>query len=232
MIGNLVRPGAFVELESGFVFHIRERSADGALHGLFIQDRRDPANVTAYFAETGRTVEKGGRNYLSLSKGMTERLQQDGESAFVSFDQDALDLTSLTHNAEEAKRPRERSTLDLLRTDYADPANKKQEGRLRAELAERFTSPLYCFVAALIGFVALGRPRTSRQGRTTAMTVAAGAFGAIRMAGVGMINLAANAPIGATLAYALPLAAIVVCLALALGPPRVRRSQRVGLAGA
>ena len=232
LIGNLVRPGAFVELESGFVFHIRERSSDGALHGLFIQDRRDPANVTTYFAETGRTVEKGGRNYLSLSKGMTERLQQDGESAFVSFDQDALDLTSLTRNAEEAKRPRERPTLDLLRADYSDPANKRQEGRLRAELAERFTSPLYSFVAALIGFVALGRPRTSRQGRTTAMTAAAVAFGTIRMAGVGTINLAANAPVGAALAYALPFAAIVICLALALGPPRFASSRRISLVGA
>ncbi len=73
---------------------------------------------------------------------------------------------------------------------------------MRAELAERFTSPLYSFVAALIAFVALGRPRTSRQGRTTAMTAAAAAFGVLRMIGVGMINLAANAPIGATLAYA------------------------------
>ena len=71
LIGSLVRPGAFVELESGFVFHVRERAPDGSLHGLFIQDRRDPAHVTTYFAESGRTVERNGRNYLTLSHGVS-----------------------------------------------------------------------------------------------------------------------------------------------------------------
>src|SRR5215475_8812950 len=54
-ITNFARPGAFTELESGFVFHYRERSPDGALRGVFMQDRRDPGHVTSYIAERGRT---------------------------------------------------------------------------------------------------------------------------------------------------------------------------------
>src|SRR5208282_695487 len=37
-ITNFARPGAFSQLESGFVFHFRERTPDGSLHGVFMQD--------------------------------------------------------------------------------------------------------------------------------------------------------------------------------------------------
>jgi len=228
LIGNLVRPGAFVELESGFVFHIRERGADGALHGLFIQDRRDPLHITTYFAESGRTLEKGGRNYLTLSHGTTERPGGQGESAFVTFDEDALDLTELARRTEAAKRPRERATADLLFADPADPDNKRQAGRLRAEIVERFTSPLYALVAPLVAFAGLGRPRPNRQGRTWALAGAALAFAGVRMAGVGAVNWAASSPGGAILAYAVPIVAMVAALVIALGGP-LRRPARVGL---
>ena len=44
-IANFARPGIFSELESGFIFHYRERGADGSLKGVFIQDRRDPQQI-------------------------------------------------------------------------------------------------------------------------------------------------------------------------------------------
>ena len=52
-IANFARAGAFSELEAGFVFHYRERTPDGSLHGVFMQDRRDPAHITTYIAEAG-----------------------------------------------------------------------------------------------------------------------------------------------------------------------------------
>lgn len=232
LIGNLVRPGAFVELESGFVFHIRERGADGALHGLFIQDRRDPEHITTYFAESGRTLEKGGRTYLTLSHGTTERPGGAGESAFVTFDEDALDLTALARKSEAAKRPRERATIDLLFADPSTADAKGQAGRLRAEIVERFTTPLYALVAPLIAFAGLGRPRSNRQGRTWALIGAAFAFAGVRMAGVGAVNLAASSPSGALLAYAVPTVAMVAALVIALGGLRRRPAAGARLAPA
>ena len=233
LIGNLVRPGAFVELESGFVFHIRERGADGALHGLFIQDRRDPEHITTYFAESGRTLEKGGRTYLALSHGTTERPGGAGESAFVTFDEDALDLTALARKSEAAvKRPRERATTDLLFADPSIAETKGQAGRLRAEIAERFTSPLYALVAPLIAFAGLGRPRPNRQGRTWALAGAAFAFAGVRMAGVGAVNLAASSPSGTIIAFAVPIVAMVAALIIALGGLGRRPAARAHLAPA
>ena len=108
-IANFARPGAFSQLEAGFVFHFRERTPDGALHGVFMQDQRDPARVTTYIAEAGKTVDRDGTSYLQLSKGVLLRPQSAGDSAMVTFDDYTIDLSQFMHAVGAMKRPRERS---------------------------------------------------------------------------------------------------------------------------
>src|SRR3984957_14162945 len=78
-ISNFARPGAFSELEAGFIFHYRERGPDGSLRGVFMQDRRDPAHITSYIAEQGRTVEKPGEISPILDKAAIHRPPQGGD---------------------------------------------------------------------------------------------------------------------------------------------------------
>jgi len=217
IIANLVRPGAFTELETGFVFHYREHAPDGSLHGIFIQDRRDPAHVTSYFAETGRTAERDGSSYLVLSKGTYQRPEAAGDSAFVTFDEYAIDLSQFLHQDNAARRPRERSTWELISPDPNDASVAPLAGRLRAELAERLTSPLYALTGMLIAFAALGRPRTTRQGRYLAVGGAILAFSSTRLLGVAMINWSAGAALGAVFAWVVPAATALFCLALVFG---------------
>ena len=96
-IANFARPGAFSQLENGFVFHFRDRTPDGALHGVFMQDMRDPAKVTTYIAEAGKTVDRDGTSYLQLSKGVLLRPQSAGDSAVVTFDDYTIDLSQFIH---------------------------------------------------------------------------------------------------------------------------------------
>ena len=113
-IANFARPGAFNELTSGFIFHFRERGADGALRGVFIQDRRDPTHITTYIAEVGKTVARNDETYLVLSKGSYQRPERSGDSAIVTFDDYAIDLSQFMHQGDNIKRPRERSTAELV----------------------------------------------------------------------------------------------------------------------
>ena len=116
-ISNFAHPGAFSNLQFGFVFHYRERTPDGALRGVFMQDRRDPAHVSTYIAEAGKTFEKDGESFLQLSKGVLLRPQSAGDSAIVSFDDYTIDLSQFMVALNSVKRPRERSTLDLMKPD-------------------------------------------------------------------------------------------------------------------
>jgi lipopolysaccharide export system permease protein len=221
-IANLARPGAFTELEAGFVFHFRERAPDGSLRGVFIQDRRDPAHITTYISEAGKTVEKDGQTYLLLSKGSYQRPERSGDSAIVTFEDYAIDLSQFTHKGETTKRPRELPTLQLIAPDPKDASAPRLSGRLRAELLDRLAGPLYAFAAGLIGFAALGEARTTRQGRGVATAVAVLIFATLRLWGIVAISLAVSRPNAAILVWALPIGASAVSLDAILAGPLSR----------
>lgn len=224
-IANLARPGAFNELESGFIFHFRERSPDNSLHGVFMQDRRDPAHITTYISEMGKTAEKDGQTYLVLSKGTYQRPEQAGDSAIVTFDDYAIDLSQFMGKGDTTKRPRERATMQLLAPDPKDESATRLAGRLRSELFDRLTSPLYAFAAGLIGFAALGEARTTRQGRGVATGVAVFAFAILRMLGIAAISLVVSKPAAAIMVWGLPLGASAVSLDAIFGGPLTRAAQ-------
>src|SRR6185312_642538 len=205
-IANFARPGAFSQLESGFVFHFRERTPDGALHGVFMQDQRDPARVTTYIAEDGKTVERDGVTYLQLSKGVLLRPQSAGDSSMVTFDDYTIDLSQFIHAVSTMKRPNERSTAQLMAPDAKDRADPALLGHIRSELLDRLASPLYAFAAGLIAFAALGEARTTRQGRGLAIAGAILAFAGVRMLGFAATTLAVSTPSAAIFVWTRPLA--------------------------
>ena len=228
-IANFARPGAFTQLESGFVFHFRERTPDGALRGVFMQDWRDPARITTYIAEAGKTVDRDGASYLQLSKGVLLRPQTSGDSAIVTFDDYTIDLSQFMSAVSSIKRPRERTTAQLMTPDAQDRADPALAGHIRSELLDRLASPLYALVAGLIGFAALGEARTTRQGRGVAIGGAICAFLVVRMLGIAATTLAVGDPSAAVFVWAIPLAACLAALTIAfrraLFAPRGRRVE-------
>ena len=213
-IANFARPGAFSQLESGFVFHFRERTPDGALHGVFMQDQRDPTRVTTYIAEAGKTVDRDGASYLQLSKGVMLRPQSPGDSAMVTFDDYTIDLSQFMHAVGTMKRPRERSTAQLMAPDAKDRADPALSGHIRSELLDRLASPLYAVAGGLIAFAALGEARTTRQGRGVAIAGAIFAFAGVRMLGIAATTLAVGVPSAAVFVWTVPVAACLGALAL------------------
>ena len=218
---HVVREGQFVTLDQGFVFHYRERGANGALLGIFMQDRRDPAQISTYIAEAGATSLVEGQNYLLLEKGSVQReSRQSSDPAMVQFESYAIDLSQFGAGGEEGAplRPRERTTWDLLTRDSKDAYVAKFEGRFRAELQDRFLNPLYAIVFGLIGFAALGQARTTRQGRGLAMASALALVLLIRVIGVYASALTQRAPSGVWLSFGVPLLAIALCLIYSFAP--------------
>jgi lipopolysaccharide export system permease protein len=234
-IANFARPGAFTEIEAGFVFHYRERANDGSLRGVFIQDRRDPTAISTYIAEIGEIVEKEGDTYLLLLKGSTERPRTSGDSAIITFDDYAIDLSQFLHKGDAIRRPRERSTWQLMAPDPRDPREGQLAGQLRAELLDRFTSPLYAFAAGLIAFAALGEARTTRQGRGWAIVSAVLVFAAVRLFGITASLLMrgkgdALPPLWVPFSvWAIPLFACAASLDAIFGGPLARGLQTVRL---
>ena len=92
-----------------------------------------------------------------------------------------------------------------------------QRGRIRAELHDRFTAPLYAFAFGLIGFAALGVARTTRQGRGLAMGLAVIAVVGLRILGFALSSLTIRFTWVVPLAYLTPLLAIGVSILIGFG---------------
>lgn len=233
---RVVREGAFTTLDLGFVFHYRERGKNGELKGIFMQDRRDPARISTYLAETGETAEIENQNYLVLERGSVQR-QAAGQKdpTIIVFERYALDLAQFAAAGDEGYKPRERFTTEILwGMDPNDPYLVRFPGRFRAELHDRFANPLYAFAAVLVAFAALGTARTTRQGRGAAIFTAVVVFGLIRLSGVGATTVNARTAAGLLLVYGIPvLATLGALVAIFAGDsPFFASLRRLALAAA
>ena len=217
---RVVREGQFNTLDKGFMFHYRERGPGGTILGVFMQDQREADKVTSYIAEKGITAEIEGQPYLVLEKGSIHRQARGStDPAIVVFERYAIDLAQFASGSgATALRPRERSTLALFTLDRSEAYVAAIWGRFRAELHDRFAGPLYALCFGLIGFAALGQPRTTRQGRGMAMAVAVTAVILLRVAGFGASALAARQASAVALVYGVPLLGAALSLFLIFGP--------------
>jgi lipopolysaccharide export system permease protein len=228
-LSRVVREGQFSTLDRGFVFHYRERGPGGALLGIFMQDRRDPARISTYIAESGVTVFNGDENYLVLEKGSIQRQTSGGrDPVIVVFERYAIDLAQFGAGTENAPlKPRERTTPALLNPDPLDVYAQSNAGVMRAELHDRMVNPLYAITFGMIAFAALAQARTTRQGRGLALLGAIAAAVLVRGLGFGVAALVARHSWAVVALYACPLASIAAAIAYALhGPSLLVRLKR------
>jgi lipopolysaccharide export system permease protein len=217
VVTKFLKEGRFSTLDKGITFHFREKAPNGAMVGILIHDARDASKQVTYLAERGQIVEAEGSAYIVLEQGSVHR-QNSGErdSAVVDYERYAIDLDQFGADGEKVTyKPRERSTFELINRSQDDAYTKLFEGRFRAELHDRFASPLYAVAAMAIGFAALGTAKTTRQGRGSAVAGAVIAMIALRVAGFAASSLTARSAVFTPLMYAVPLGAAFAAAALA-----------------
>jgi lipopolysaccharide export system permease protein len=215
LISQVLQPGRFSSPEGGLTFHIRDRSLNGELLGLLVHDEREDKQVMSYLAERGRIISSDEGSYLVMLEGYVHRYNsedKDKELQIVAFDQNMIDLSDFTPKDNTGKdlRPREQYTSELFFPDINNPTNKRNAGRIRAELHERLSTPLYPLAFVFIAVALLGHARTTRESRWKQIIAAFGIAVGLRVAGFAAGNLTALNAWAVPLVYALPLGAILI----------------------
>ncbi|GGB43120.1 LPS export ABC transporter permease LptF [Roseibium aquae] len=214
LVANIVQPGRFITVEDGLTFHIRNRSGNGTLDGLLLHDTRDPETAFTYQADQGNIVETFDRTLLVMQNGTIQRKPKGrNDISIVRFQSYAFDLSNLIPEASEPTyKASERSTLALLNPAPGDEYAARYPDRLRDELHQRFSQPLYCLAFALIVFAFLGKARTTRQGRGFAVLGAIIACIALRTAGFGITAIAGGTLGWLVFLYIVPLAGMGIAI--------------------
>jgi lipopolysaccharide export system permease protein len=212
LINQVIEPGRFATPEANLTFHIRERSLQGELYGILLNDTRDPKQNMSYLAERGNIIKQGGHAYLLMRTGHIVRRNDPKEPPqIIVFDTYAVDLNNLEKASDVVEfKPRERYYDELANPAADDPAVKRNPGHFRAELHERFANPLYPFAFVMLALAFAGQAQSTRTNRTQLLVMGFALAIGCRLGGLALNNVVVLRADAVPLLYAVPLGAMLL----------------------
>ncbi|MBV0890559.1 LPS export ABC transporter permease LptF [Paracoccus sp. Z118] len=239
---RFLRAGQFQYPGSGITVFIEDIADDGRLLGVFLQDARDPADVTDYSAEQALVLRGENGPRIVMLQGMAQSLRPSLSGpprlTVTRFEDLTYDMGNLISTGRKSRDLRTYSTARLL---SPDPELLEATGaaapRARAEGHERIAQPFMAPVAALLGFSILLLGGYSRFGVWRQVMAAVVALIFVQMLSTAAASLTADTPERWPLLYLPPVAgAAIVALVLTVAArPRRRaffRSLPLGRKGA
>jgi lipopolysaccharide export system permease protein len=186
ILTNIVQPGRFTSVSGNLTFHIADRRPNGLLVGIFVDDRSNPNEHATYLAEEGEIVKKDNGSFLVLERGSIQRLEAgQTDPRIVTFDRYAFDLSRFTSAGQQNTKysVREKYIWELIWPAADDADHAAQAEQYRSEMYDRLATPLYPLAFAVLTFMFLGPPQTTRQSRTLGMLGLTGVATLVRLAG-------------------------------------------------
>ena len=152
----LVQGGVFTPLSERLTVYVRLRDPDGTLHGILVEDERDPAAHATILAERGRLIDgPNGPRVLLLDGSRQEIDHQSGRLDVLTFKQNEVDLAQTSKD--EATRPIDMSERPLGELLDPRPDDEHDREKWIAEGHKRLSAPLTTLSYAMVGlFSALG----------------------------------------------------------------------------
>lgn len=220
VVTRIAQPGSFTALGSGVTIHIRERRPNGQLLGIFLDDRRDPAERVTILADVGEVLDNESGTFLILQNGVVQRLEANQpDPSMVGFDRYAFDLSRFSNAAQSIEYSiHEQFLWQLFAKAPNDKKQNLERNNAQIEIYDRLTAPIYPIAFMVVAYVFLGVPRTNRQSRTISMVSTIVAVAALRLSGF------VSNSIGALFPLILPIQMAGLCIVIALGLFAIKRS--------
>lgn len=216
----LLQEGVFNSPVDGLTVFIRNRDADGTLHGILVHDNRNPNAPVTMMAEEGQLVKTPQGPSFILKDGNRQEIDhQEEQLSFLAFDDYVLDISLFTKEQRVRERDeKERFLGELLQPEDGVSAVRRAE--FRSEAHQRLTWPLQNMALLLFVLAMLLGGQFNRRGNWKRYTVTLVAVGILLAAVVAVSNIAVKHPHLVVLMYALPFGTSLFSLyAIIRNPP-------------
>jgi len=226
----LLQEGVFTPVSDNLTVYVRKRDLDGTLHGILVDDARDPNNHATILAETGRLVEGPRGPEVMLFDGSRQVIDpRTGRLNVLTFAENTIDLATATRA--DQQRFRDASELPLAQLLHPDPATVRPSDRqrFRVEAYRRLSSPFTVLSFALIGLYAALAGGFRRHGGILRPIVAIGTVTGLLAAGLAISDLASRHAALTPLIWVQAILPSVIAGWLLLGP-RLRFTAVGGVA--
>ncbi len=184
---TLIREGQFIHPTEGLTLFIKDTSKAGEMAGLFLSDRRDPANPVIYTARKALLLQEDSSIRIVMFDGNIQYLPlETNQLSTVRFDQFSYDIGALLPSpASRIRTPFERFLPELLWPGAELTGSAWDRGDFLAEANHKLAIPLSALVLPLVSLGAIlagGFRRGGFMGRVTGAVL----IGLFVQAGVGM----------------------------------------------
>lgn len=155
---RLLTEGTFLHPTKQVTFYTRLIDTEGVLRDVFVSDRRDPEQGVIYTAAEAYLLRNGEATTLIMVDGLAQRLEQDGlRLSTAKFADFSFDISSLVRSDTTKSISIANSTTPALLAEWREITGQSSRaaGKAAEELHSRFSRPLFCVIAALIGFSTL-----------------------------------------------------------------------------
>ncbi len=194
MAAFLLQEGVFTSVSDALTVYVRSRDPDGTLHGILVDDGRQPNSHATILAETGRIVGGLTGPRVLLEDGSRQELdQKTGRLNILTFAENVIDLAQGNRN--EGERVRDMSEVSLDELLHPTPEilpNARDIPKWRAEAHKRLATPLTAWSFAMVALVSSLSGPFRRHGGVVRPLVAVLVVVGLLAVGLAVGNLAAR----------------------------------------
>ena len=155
---RLLQEGKFIHPLKGVTFYIKGIESDGTLLNVFLHDRRNKDEFLTYTATRAFLAKDDNQTFLYMENGLIQTVGNlSNILSTIEFKSISIDLSdALTKRQSNTAYLSHVSTWLLFNNkNEVAKVTKASKGSILLELHNRFHRPMFCFVAAMLGFSTL-----------------------------------------------------------------------------
>lgn len=155
---RLLKGGKFIHPFKGVTFYIKEIENDGTLLNVFLHDRRNEDEFLTYTATRAFLAKDENRTVLYMENGLIQTIGTSiKELSTTEFKSVAIDLSdAIKKGGNNTTYLSHVSTWLLIKNrQEVATSTRASAGSILLELHNRLHRPMFCFVAAILGFSSL-----------------------------------------------------------------------------
>tara|TARA_B110000003_G_scaffold104319_1_gene106572 strand:+ start:244 stop:1362 length:1119 start_codon:yes stop_codon:yes gene_type:complete len=155
---KLLKEGKFIHPLKGVTFYIKGIENDGTLLNVFLHDRRNQDETLTYSATRAFLAKNADKTVLYMENGLIQIIDSSTkELSTTEFKSINIDLSDAIEEKTNDAIYLSHVPTSLLINDMKKVAKltKASRGSAGLELHTRFHRPVFCFVAAILGFSCL-----------------------------------------------------------------------------
>ena len=172
---RLLKDGKFIHPFKGVTFYIKEIKSDGTLVNVFLHDKRNKNEFITYTATRAFLAKDDNKTVLYMENGLIQTIGTlNKELSTTEFKSIAIDLSDAINQRENNTTHLSQVSTWLLIKDRQQVAieTKASKELIGLELHNRLHRPIFCFVAAILGFSTLLMGNYSKFGFGRQITLA------------------------------------------------------------